>query len=261
MSDAVLSVEDARVWYPVRRGVLARTVGFVKAVDGVSFTLSQGEVLGIVGESGSGKTTLSRAILGLEPLHSGKIEIFGKDLAVQKGDDLRKLRQQLQVVFQDPFASLNPRHTVLDLVTEAMVAHKLITLKERACEAKRLLAEVGLPGDILDRYPHAFSGGQRQRIAIARALSLSPRIVICDEAVSALDLSVRAQILNLLLDLRNRYGISFIFITHDIGVVGHIADRVAVMHKGKFAEVGPAEGVLSNPSADYTKELLASAPL
>lgn len=261
MSDAVLSVEDVRVWYPVRRGVLARTVGFVKAVDGVSFTLSQGEVLGIVGESGSGKTTLSRAILGLEPLHSGKIEIFGKDLAEQKGDDLRKLRQQLQVVFQDPFASLNPRHTVLDLVTEAMVAHKLITLKERACEAKRLLVEVGLPGDILDRYPHAFSGGQRQRIAIARALSLSPRIVICDEAVSALDLSVRAQILNLLLDLRNRYGISFIFITHDIGVVGHIADRVAVMHKGKFAEVGPAEGVLSNPSADYTKELLASAPL
>lgn len=261
MSKCVLSVEDLRVWYPVKRGILARTVDFVKAVDGVDFNLDEGEVLGIVGESGSGKTTLSRAVLGLEPLHSGSIKIFGNDLSKLKGNDLRKLRQSLQVVFQDPFASLNPRHTVLDLLTEAMVAHGLISPKERISEAKRLLGEVGLPADILDRYPHAFSGGQRQRIAIARALSLSPKIVICDEAVSALDLSVRAQILNLLLDLRSRHGIAFIFITHDIGVVGHIADRVAVMHHGRFVEIGDAERVLSEPKADYTKTLLASAPL
>ncbi len=259
MSAPVIEARDVRVWYPVRRGVLAHTVGFVKAVDGVSFALGEGEVLGIVGESGSGKTTLSRAILGLEPLHSGEILLFGGNRAQFNAAQRREATLKLQVVFQDPFASLNPRHTVLDLVTEAMVAHGLADKRSRIAEAKRLLAEVGLPGDILDRYPHAFSGGQRQRIAIARALSLSPKVVICDEAVSALDLSVRAQILNLLLDLRDRRGLSYVFITHDIGVVSHVADGIAVMHGGRFVETGAAEDVLAHPCDAYTKSLLANA--
>ena len=248
-----------RVWYPIRRGVLARTVGYVKAVDGVDLDLAEGEILGIVGESGSGKTTLSRAILGLEPLRGGTLRLFGADPSSLGPAERRQLRLKLQVVFQDPFASLNPRHTVVDLLTEAMVAHGLATRRTRDAEARRLLAEVGLPGDILDRYPHAFSGGQRQRIAIARALALSPRAVICDEAVSALDLSVRAQILNLLLDLRDRHGLSYLFITHDIGVVAHIADRIAVMRGGHFVETGAAADVLENPTNPYTRSLIASA--
>ena len=256
---AVIDARDVRVWYPIKRGVLARTVGYVKAVDGVTFSLAEGEVLGIVGESGSGKTTLARAILGLEPLHGGSVSLFGVDPATLDARRRRALRLQVQVVFQDPFASLNPRHTVLDLVTEAMVAHGLASAKTRVYEARRLLAEVGLPGDILDRYPHAFSGGQRQRIAIARALSLSPKVVLCDEAVSALDLSVRAQILNLLLDLRDRRGLSYIFITHDIGVVSHIADNVAVMHHGRFVETGATAQVVETPREPYTKSLIASA--
>ncbi len=257
--DALIEVKDARVWYPVRKGLLARRVGYVKAVDGVSFSLSEGEVLGIVGESGSGKTTISRAILGLAPLYSGEIKLFGKDLSQLKKTEQTALRMQLQVVFQDPFASLNPRHTVKELLTEAMIFHGIIKKSEAESEAKRLLGEVGLPTDITDRYPHAFSGGQRQRIAIARALSLSPKVVICDEAVSALDLSVRAQILNLLLDLRDSHNLSYIFITHDIGVVSHVADNIAVMHNGRVEEYGKAEELLTKPKADYTKKLLLSA--
>ena len=225
-----------RVWYPIRRGVLARTVGYVKAVDGVDLDLAEGE-----------------------PLRAGTLRLFGADPSSLGPAERRRLRLKLQVVFQDPFASLNPRHTVVDLLTEAMVAHGLATRRTRDAEARCLLAEVGLPGDILDRYPHAFSGGQRQRIAIARALALSPRAVICDEAVSALDLSVRAQILNLLLDLRDRHGLSYLFITHDIGVVAHIADRIAVMRRGRFVETGSAADVLENPRDPYTHSLIASA--
>lgn len=257
-SPPALVAQDLRVWFPVRGGLFSRTVSHVKAVDGVSFTLQEGEVLSIVGESGSGKTTLTRAILGLAPLHSGSFRLFGQDPSAAGAAERRAMRRSLQVVFQDPFASLNPRHTVLELVTGAMVAQGLVSRREAPAEARRLLAEAGLPGDILDRLPHEFSGGQRQRIAIARAMALSPRTVICDEAVSALDLSIRAHILRLLLDLRDRHGLSYLFITHDLAVARMISNRIAVMHGGRFVEEGPAEDVLDNPQSDYTRALLAA---
>lgn len=259
--ETVLSVKDLCVWYPVRSGILARTTSYVRAVDGISFSLHKGEILGIVGESGCGKTTTARAILGLEPVKSGEITVYGEkrecgDSVAGRLDFARKV----QVVFQDPFASLNPRHTVTELITEGMIAHGLASSADRRSHAERLLKAVGLPPEAADRYPHAFSGGQRQRIAIARALSLNPGILICDEAVSALDLSVRAQILNLLMDLRDEYGLSYLFITHDIGVVRHIADSVAVMKAGKIVESGGTEEVFASPSHPYTKQLLAAVP-
>ena len=258
----LLAVRDVRVWYPVRGGILGRVESYVRAVDGVSFSLDEGEILGVVGESGCGKTTLARALLGLEPLHSGSVTLEGKDLSrLHTRAERKAFTRIVQVVFQDPFASLNPRHTVLELLTEGMLAHGLATKENRRDHARRLLASVGLRDDILDRYPHAFSGGQRQRIAIARALSLQPRILICDEAVSALDLSVRAQILNLLADLRDEYNLAYLFITHDISVVRHIADRIAVMNHGKIVEEGSAEKVLEHPRHPYTRELLAAVPV
>ena len=257
----LLDVRDVHVWYPVRTGVLARVTDNVRAVNGVSFTLSKGEILGLVGESGCGKTTLARALLGLEPLHSGQVLLDGRDItSFATRDERRAFTRAVQVVFQDPFASLNPRHTVLDLLTEGMLAHGLATRENRRDHAKRLLRSVGLRDDILDRYPHAFSGGQRQRIAIARALSLNPRVLICDEAVSALDLSVRAQILNLLADLRDEFGLAYLFITHDISVVRHIADRIAVMNGGQIVEIGTADDILERPRHPYTRELLAAVP-
>ena len=260
-STPLLDVRDVHVWYPVRTGVLARVTDNVRAVNGVSFTLSKGEILGLVGESGCGKTTLARALLGLEPLHSGQVLLDGRDItSFASREERRAFTRAVQVVFQDPFASLNPRHTVLDLVTEGMLAHGLATRENRRDHAKRLLRAVGLRDDILDRYPHAFSGGQRQRIAIARALSLNPRVLICDEAVSALDLSVRAQILNLLADLRDEFGLAYLFITHDISVVRHIADRIAVMNGGQIVEIGTADDVLDRPRHPYTRELLAAVP-
>lgn len=257
----ILDVRDLHVWYPVRSGILARTTDYVRAVNGVSFSLHKGEILGIVGESGCGKTTTARAILGLEPVHSGKILLGGQNIAeITSRKGRMEFARLVQVVFQDPFASLNPRHTVLELITEGMLAHGLATEADKREHAEKLLKAVGLPVEAADRYPHAFSGGQRQRIAIARALSLNPGIVICDEAVSALDLSVRAQILNLLMDLREKFGLSYVFITHDIGVVRHIADTIAVMNSGKIVEFGSAEKVLSAPEHPYTKKLIAAVP-
>ena len=255
----LLEIRDLRTYYPIRRGVLARTVGAVRAVDGVSLAVEAGEAVGLVGESGCGKTTLARTILRLETPHSGEIRLDGVDVATLRGVALKAYRRAVQVVFQDPFASLNPRHTVLDLVTEGMLAHGLATPANRREAAARLLDDVGLSADLLDRYPHAFSGGQRQRIAIARALALGPRLLICDEAVSALDLSVRAQILNLLADLREKHGLAYLFITHDLGVVQHLADRIVVMRRGVVVESGPAEQVMARPAHPYTRELLAAA--
>ena len=260
-SPPLLDVRNVEVWYPVRTGVLARVTDNVRAVNGVSFTLPKGEILGLVGESGCGKTTLARALLGLEPLHSGQVLLEGRDItSFASRAERMAFTRAVQVVFQDPFASLNPRHTVLDLLTEGMLAHGLATRENRRNHAQRLLRSVGLRDDILDRYPHAFSGGQRQRIAIARALSLNPRVLICDEAVSALDLSVRAQILNLLADLRDEFGLAYLFITHDISVVRHIADRIAVMNGGRIVEIGTADDVLDRPQHPYTRELLAAVP-
>jgi len=256
----LLEIRGLKTWFPVKKGVFARTVGYIHAVDGVDLSLFPGETLGIVGESGCGKTTLARTILRLERPRQGTVTLNGTDIFAFRGKALQDYRRAVQVVFQDPQESLNPRHTVLDLITEAMLVHKLTTRENRRAIATRLLEEVGLAGDFLDRYPHAFSGGQRQRICIARALALNPKILICDEAVSALDLSVRAQVLNLLQDLKERHGMSYLFITHDIGVVQHLADRIAVMNAGKVVEYGPAEHVLNNPQHDYTKTLLAAVP-
>lgn len=256
----LLELRDLKTWFPIRRGILARTTGHVHAVDGVSLTVSAGEVLGIVGESGCGKSTLARSILLLEHPESGQILANGKNIATLRGAALRQYRREVQVVFQDPFASLNPRHIILDAITTGAVAHGLIKATARRPAAIKLLADVGMSPDALDRYPHAFSGGQRQRICIARALSLKPRLLICDEAVSALDLSVRAQVLNLLIDLRAKHNLAYLFITHDIGVVQHLADRLAVMRQGKILEYGPAEEILTNPQHAYTRNLLAAVP-
>jgi len=256
----LLELRDLRVWYPIQRGILARTVDHVRAVDGVSLSLQPGETLAVVGESGSGKSTLARAILRLERPQAGAILLDGQDVLRLHGAALRAYRCAVQVVFQDPFASLNPRQTVLEQVTAGMVAHGLIQSVDRRAAATRLLQDVGLGPELLDRYPHAFSGGQRQRICLARALALQPRLLICDEAVSALDLSVRAQVLNLLIDLRNRHHLAYLFITHDIGVAQHLADRVAVMQAGKIVETGPADQVLDHPTHPYTRLLLAAVP-
>jgi len=256
----LLEIRDLRTWYPVRKGVLARTADYVRAVDGVDLTIMPGETMGVVGESGSGKSTLARTILGLEHPCTGDILLDGRSVLGLRGAARQAYCRAVQVVFQDPLASLNPRHTVLDQLTEGMLAHGLIQPAGCRDAAIRLLADVGLGPDALDRYPHVFSGGQRQRICIARALALRPRLLICDEAVSALDLSVRAQVLNLLADLRKQFGLSYLFITHDIGVVQHLADRIAVMYQGRIVEQGPAESVLDAPAHPYTRQLLAAVP-
>jgi oligopeptide/dipeptide ABC transporter ATP-binding protein len=259
-STPLLEIRGLKTWYPIKKGVFARTAGHVRAVDGVDLDLCRGETLGVVGESGCGKSTLARTILRLERPRAGTIRLHGQNALTLRGAALRAYRRAVQVVFQDPQASLNPRHTVLDILTEAMLVHGLATRENRRDAAARLLADVGLPDDILDRYPHAFSGGQRQRICIARALALNPEILICDEAVSALDLSVRAQVLNLLQELKAKHGLSYLFITHDIGVVQHLADRIAVMYLGKVVETGPAEDVLGSPAHPYTQLLLRAVP-
>ena len=256
----LLDIRGLKTWYPIKKGVFARTAGYVRAVDGVDLTLKSGETLGIVGESGCGKSTLARTVLRLEKPREGSVFLNGQDVFSLRGRALSAFRRAVQVVFQDPHASLNPRHTVLDLLTEAMLVQGLVTREGRREAAVRLLGDVGLPGDILDRYPHAFSGGQRQRICIARALALAPKLLICDEAVSALDLSVRAQVLNLLQELKDKHRLSYLFITHDIGVVQHIADRIAVMYLGKIVETGPAEIVLNTPAHPYTQLLLRAVP-
>ncbi|MBE6381797.1 MAG: ABC transporter ATP-binding protein [Lentisphaerae bacterium] len=256
----ILEVRDLRVWFPIKKGVFALTSGYVKAVDGVSFDLRRGETLGVVGESGCGKSTTSRAILLLNKPCGGTIKVNGVDITKISGKDEMKYRRTVQVVFQDPHAALNPRHTVLDILTEGMIYHGLCKPEERREKATELLKAVGMPLDILDRYPHEFSGGQRQRLCIARAISLKPELLICDEAVSALDLTIRAQVLDLLEDLKKKLGLSILFITHDLGVVQHVADRIIVMNKGKIVESGDASEVLKHPKNEYTKRLMASVP-
>ena len=256
----LVSIDNIKVWFPIRKGVFNRVVGNVRAVDGVSLDIQPGETMGLVGESGCGKTTIGRAIIGLQSLTSGRILFDGQDIAQLGHDERRQFCRSCQMVFQDPFSSLNPRMTVLDIITEALVYHGIIVSREREAKALELLAEVGMGRDALNRYPHEFSGGQRQRISIARALSLNPKFIVCDEPVSALDVSVQAQVINLLMDLREKHALSFLFISHDLSVVRLISHRVAVMYLGHIVEVGRAEDVLENPLHPYTQALLSAVP-
>lgn len=258
--DNILEVRDLKVWFPVRKGIFGFVAGHIKAVDGVSFDLRRGETLGVVGESGCGKSTTSRAILLLNKPCGGSITVDGVDITRVSGKDMMAYRRKVQVVFQDPHASLNPRHTVMEILTEGMVCHGLCKKDERRVKAAELLEAVGMPTDILERYPHEFSGGQRQRLCIARAIALKPELLICDEAVSALDLTIRAQVLDLLSELKRKLNLSMIFITHDIGVVQHVADRIIVMNKGRIVESGTCDEVLKHPKEEYTRYLMASVP-
>jgi len=245
----------------VRGGVLRRKVGTVHAVDGVSFTLGVGETLGLVGESGCGKSTVARSVLRLIESTSGSIRLDGQDITRLGKAELRAHRRSMQIIFQDPFASLNPRMRVLDLLEEGLQALRPeMTATQRRANLDRLVDQVGLRRDALQRYPHEFSGGQRQRIAIARALAVAPKLIVCDEPTSALDVSVQAQILNLLRQLQRELGVSYLFITHNIGVVEYIADHVAVMNRGRIEEAGAAQAVLERPGTDYTRTLLAAVP-
>ncbi len=261
-TDPLLSVRDLRTSFPIRSSVLRRKAGAVQAVSGVSFDLPAGRTLGLVGESGSGKTTLARTVIGLEPPESGQVIFDGQDLLTLPPAELRQARRQIQMIFQDPYASLNPRLTVEQIISEAWLINPGVVPRDRwAAEVKDLLARVGLNPDHADRYPHQFSGGQRQRVGIARALALRPRLVICDEAVSALDVSVQAQVLNLLVDLQQELGLSFLFIAHDLSVVRHISDEVAVMYLGKVVERGTTAQIFAAPVHPYTQALLSAVPV
>jgi oligopeptide/dipeptide ABC transporter ATP-binding protein len=255
----ILEITDLKTWFPIKRGVLAKTVGYVRAVDGVSLSVKKGETLGLVGESGCGKTTLGRTLLRLEKAQDGDVLYDGKDLFALSRSEIRSLRRRIQIIFQDPMSSLNPRMNVLDIVTEGLVEFRMIE-GSRKDNAIRLLNEVGLDEDSIYRYPHEFSGGQRQRINIARAISLRPDFIVCDEPVSALDVSVQAQVINLLMDLRDKYNLSYLFISHDLSVVSHIANRVAVMYLGKIVEYGSTNEIIIKPLHPYTKALISAVP-
>jgi len=257
----LLEVKDLRVWFPVMGGLLRHKVDDVKAVDGVSFTIEPGQTVGLVGESGSGKTTVGRALLKLITATSGEVLFDGQSILPMSERKFRPLRSEMQMIFQDPFGSLNPRMTCGDIIAEALEIHfREMSRADRRARVAELLAQVGLQPEMAARYPHEFSGGQRQRIGIARALAVKPRFIICDEPVSALDVSVQAQIVNLLEDLQDEFGISYLFIAHDLAVVEHISDVVLVMHHGKIVEAAPAAEIYENPQHEYTKTLLAAVP-
>jgi oligopeptide transport system ATP-binding protein len=259
---ALLVVEDLTKHFPVKRGLLIeRTFDHVKAVDGVSFEIREGETLGLVGESGSGKSTTGYCILQLIKPTAGSVRFMGQELTELGREDLRRMRREMQIVFQDPYASLDPRMTVGDIVSEPLVVHKVGGRRGRRDTVRRLLEVVGFNPEFTNRYPHEFSGGQRQRIGIARALALNPRLIVCDEPVSALDVSIQAQILNLLKDLQQEFGLTYLFIAHDLAVVRAMSDRIAVMNHGKLVELGPANEVYSHPKEEYTQALLAAVPV
>ncbi len=257
----LLEIWNIRKYYPISLGVFSRRAGELKAVDGVSLEINEGETLGLVGESGSGKTTLGKVIIRLEEPTQGEVLFKGRNIFSLKGDELKSYRRQVQMIFQDPSASLDPRMTVGDSVAEALLIHGMEDEEERMSRVGELLKEVGLEAGDASRYPHEFSGGQKQRIGIARALALRPGLIIADEPVSALDISVQAQILNLLSELKSEYRLSLLFIAHNMGVIRYLCDRVAVMKAGRIVEEGSVEEVFTSPQHPYTKALLEAAPV
>jgi oligopeptide transport system ATP-binding protein len=260
--EPLLVVKNLKKYFPIKKGILIdRTVDYVKAVDDVSFEIYPGKTLGLVGESGSGKSTTGYCVLELLKPTAGSVRFLGEELTTMKKEELRRMRREMQIVFQDPYASLNPRMTVGNIVAEPLVVHKVGSGARRRKTVEELLEVVGFNPDFVNRYPHEFSGGQRQRIGIARALALNPRLIVCDEPVSALDVSIQAQILNLLKDLQGEFGLTYLFVAHDLAVVRTMSDDIAVMNKGKIVEVGPAEEVYKNPKDEYTKALLAAVPV
>jgi oligopeptide transport system ATP-binding protein len=258
--EVLLQIKDLVKYYPIMGGVLRRHVGDVKAVDGVSLELGRGEVLGLVGESGCGKTTLGRTVLYLQRPTSGQVVFDGQDMSTLSARELRRVRKRMQIIFQDPYGSLNPRMPVLDIIGEGLVAQGMSDSKVRIKKVEDALETVGLRRDYTRRYPHEFSGGQRQRIGIARALVLEPDFIVCDEAVSALDVSIQSQILNLLLDLRQEFGFTYLFIAHNLSVIEYISDRVGVMYLGKLVELADTAEAFANPRHPYTVALLSAIP-
>ncbi|MCT8139337.1 dipeptide ABC transporter ATP-binding protein [Anaerobacillus sp. CMMVII] len=256
----LLEVKNLKQYFPIKGGIFGRTVNHVKAVDDVSFEVYEGETVSIVGESGCGKSTTGRAILRLDEPTSGEINFQGEDLLALNKAQMRRKRKDLQIIFQDPYASLNPRQTVSQILEEALEIQKVVPPKERRQKIVNLLETVGIGSHQIDRHPHEFSGGQRQRVGIARALSVDPKLIICDEAVSALDVSIQAQVLNLLKDLQRKFALTYLFISHDLGVVRHISDRIIVMYLGKIVEVADKQSLFENPQHPYTKALLSAIP-
>lgn len=257
----LLQVRNLKKFFPIYGGLFSRVTGYVYAVNGVSFDVHRGETFGLVGESGCGKTTVGRVILRLIPATGGKVYFEGRDIFGLPADEMRQLRREMQIVFQDPFGSLNPRHTIRDIIGKPLEFHGIARGREVEERVKELLETVKLHPSDASRFPHEFSGGQRQRIAIARALGLRPKLLICDEPVSALDVSIQSQILNLLEELQDRFGLTYVFIAHGLHVIKHISDRVGVMYLGKMVEIGPSDELFANPLHPYTKALLSAIPI
>jgi len=259
--EPLLDVRDLKTYFPVRTGLLQRVTDHVRAVDGITFSLAKGETLGLVGESGCGKTTVGRTILRLIPHTSGSVVFEGQDVFKLRGQALKRMRRDMQIIFQDPAGSLNPRMRIAAIVGEPLVVHGLVKDKSQLRhEVEQLLVRCGMPKQAADRYPHEFSGGQRQRIGIARALALQPKFIVCDEPTSALDVSIQAQIINLLSDLQSEFGLSYLFISHDMAVIQHVCRNIAVMYRGKIVEHGPREQIIEDPRHKYTQSLLSAVP-
>jgi len=261
ITNSLLEVKNLVKYFPIKKGVFRKTVGWIKAVDDISFEVYEGETLGIVGESGCGKTTTALTILRLEEPTKGQVIFDNKDITKLKKNEMRKERKDMQIIFQDPYSSLNPRIKIKDIIAEGMLTHKMVNSKQKYKRVRELLEKVGIPAEYMDRFPHEFSGGQRQRIGIARALALEPKIIMCDEAVSALDVSIRSQIINLLKDLQSEFKLTYLFIAHDLSVIKYISDRVVVMYLGKIVEIADKKELFTDTMHPYTQALISAVPV